>query len=719
MNGMARLNLLMVLLMILLVAQPLRAATVTLESANLTYVAGSGAVIVSPTAVLAGADFSSGSPLNITMAFTAGRVDGEDLLQIRATGTVTVSAGTVLVAGTPIGTYVGGTGSTSLVITIMPGATSANVETVLRHLAYHNLAGSGATAANRTIQFTVNDLAGAISATRVVAVGPGNAVPALTVGGTLAVPRTARFVIDPAALQATDAEDTPDLLVYELSSLPQSGNLLLATISGTTGDITGTVVLGGGLTTFTQADVNAGRLRYSHLGDPNTSTDGFTVLVRDSAGAATPPTAVSIAIIGGFANPVVTLPSGILTCIEQDVAQAMDPTAPATLNVAVVEANTRHYRRGEVVARLVNSSGSDVATSGDVISLSDATGITPSPTQAGYICLVGSDIYIRHTASTASLPTIAGVNPPDRLLGTIDAIDNGAAGRPLRIALALTVVEVTADHPLPNGDSLVSETEVVTPSAVAQLIAHLTFKYDGDAPPAAIRFLDVSVNEATPNTGVGSARRSVAVTPINDAPLFSPASQTLSAVVGVPLIAAVTASDPDLPSGTSLSYRLASAVPDLTLDAATGAFTWIPSTMTALMVDVIAQDDQGADSLPLHLTINPRAAPTAARPYVISDPLVEIGGGELIFHPFTMVPATGSGVPTSVMVTVVGEAPQGAMATEASLDHLSWTLTAPSVSRPASGIYTFGLYFEVTSSSGTDIGYQPITLVVNRISGSN
>jgi hypothetical protein len=187
----------------------------------------------------------------------------------------------------------------------------------------------------------------------------------------------------------------------------------------------------------------------------------------------------------------------------------------------------------------------------------------------------------------------------------------------------------------------------------------------------------------------------------------------------VPLIAAVTASDPDLPGGTSLSYRLASAVPDLTLDAATGAFTWIPSTMTALMVDVIAQDDQGADSLPLHLTINPRAAPTAARPYVISDPLVEIGGGELIFHPFTMVPATGSGVPTSVMVTVVGEAPQGAMATEASLDHLSWTLTAPSVSRPASGIYTFGLYFEVTSSSGTDIGYQPITLVVNHISGSN
>ena len=141
--------------------------------------------------------------------------------------------------------------------------------------------------------------------------------------------------------------------------------------------------------------------------------------------------------------------------------------------------------------------------------------------------------------------------------------------------------------------------------------------------------------------------------------------------------------------------------------------------MTALMVDIIAQDDQRADSSPLHLTINPLAAPTVARPYIISDPLVEIGSGELIFHPFTMVPATGSGVPTSVMVTMVGEFPQGALATEASRDHLSWTLTAPSVSRPADGIYTFGLHFEITSSSGTDIGYQPITLVVNHISGSN
>ncbi|HEX3132683.1 MAG TPA: hypothetical protein VHX44_03760, partial [Planctomycetota bacterium] len=107
------------------------------------------------------------------------------------------------------------------------------------------------------------------------------------------------------------------------------------------------------------------------------------------------------------------------------------------------------------------------------------------------------------------------------------------------------------------------------------------------------------------------------------------------------------------------------------------------------------------------------------QPYIVTDPPVEIGGGDLIFHPFTIVPAAGSGVPTSVAVQLVGDAPPGALATVASVDQLSWTLTAPTVPRPADGIYTFGLRVQVTSASGTDVGYQPITLVVLGVSGNN
>ena len=692
-----------------------QAATLTLDPASLTYTAGSGAVALSPGATLTGADFTSGSPLGITMAFTANRVDGEDLLQIRASGTVTVASGVVSVGGTAIGAYAGGSGATPLTISITAGTSAALVQTLIDHLAYHNLAGSGATAGSRTIQISVSDLNGATAASRSVVVGPGNAVPALTIGGTLTVPRTARVAIGPTALLATDAEDAAYQLVYELGSLPQFGTLLLAT-TNSSGDFTGTVILGGGLTTFTQADVDAGRLRYDHQGDPSPS-DGFTVLVRDSDGAATPLTAVTIAITGALSNAAITLPGGALVCTEQGAAQAMDPAAPGTLAVSVVESDARHYRRGELLVQLVDGTGADAATSGDVLGVRDASGQTPVATQAGYLCVVGSDLYIRHTAGSDALPTISGSQ--DRLLGAIDATDNGIGGHPLRITLASTVEQVVVDQAAPAGDILASESEVVTPAAVAQLIANLTLRHPGQHPPAAARFLQVTLHEATPNPGTGSARRAITVVPVNDPPVFATGLITLSAVVGVPVIAGLAASDPDQPDGVPLTYRLATPVAGVALDTTSGSFTWIPPDTTAVDIDIIAQDDHGADSNPLRYTITPLAGPTAARPYIVSDAPVEIGGGELIFHPFTIVPAVGSGVPTAVTVTVVGDAPPGAVASVTSLDLLSGTLTAPGVSRPADGIYTFGLQVQVTSSSGTDIGYQPVTLVVLGLTGNN
>ncbi len=706
-----------VLIAILLtIASPaIQAATLTLESTALSYTAGGGALVLSPGAVLSGADFSAGSPLAITMAFTANRVDGEDLLQIRASGGVTVAAGVVSVGGVAIGPYSGGSGATPLIITITPGSDAGLVQTLIRHLAYHDLAGSGATAGSRTIQISVSDQSGTSSASRSVVVGPGNAVPALTIGGTLTVPRTARVAIGPTALLATDGEDAAHELVYELGSLPQYGTLLLATIDGN-GDLGGSVVLGGGLTTFTQADIDAGRLRYDHQGDPSAS-DGFTVLVRDSDDAATPLSAVSIAITGAQVGGTITLPGGALTCTEQGSAQAMDPAAPATLTVSVVEADARHYRRAELVVRLVDGAGAAAATSGDVLGVRDATGQIPDATRTGYVCVVGSSIYIRHTAGSDPLPTVGGTQ--DRLLGVIDATDHGAAGRALRIILEATVDQVIGDQALPAGDVLISEQEVVTPAAVAHLIANLTLKHPGQDPPAVARFIDLTLSEATPNPGTTNVRRAITVVPVNDRPRFDNTLITMSAVVGTTAILGVAASDPDLPEGQSLTYRLAAAVTGVALDATSGALHWIPPDTTPVDIDVIAQDDQGADSLPLRYTITPLAAPTSARPYIVSDAPVELGGGELIFHPFTIVPAVGSGVPIMVTVTVVGDAPAGALATVASLDQLSWTLTAPAVTRPADGIHTFGLHVQVTSSSGTDIGYQPMTLVVLDLAGSN
>src|SRR5688572_24622401 len=84
------------------------AATFDLADSNLEYVAGSGAVSLDANASLSEADFSSGSPLSLAMSITSGLVAGEDLLQIRAVGAVSVASGIVSVSGTPIGPYSGG-----------------------------------------------------------------------------------------------------------------------------------------------------------------------------------------------------------------------------------------------------------------------------------------------------------------------------------------------------------------------------------------------------------------------------------------------------------------------------------------------------------------------------------------------------------------------------------------------------------------------------------
>lgn len=87
---------------------------------------------------------------------------------------------------------------------------------------------------------------------------PVNAVP--VVGGTLLlgpdrVAEGQTIVLTAAELGATDSDNAASELVYRINTLPQNGQLLL---DGTT-----SLVLAG---SFTQADVNAGRISYRHDG---------------------------------------------------------------------------------------------------------------------------------------------------------------------------------------------------------------------------------------------------------------------------------------------------------------------------------------------------------------------------------------------------------------------------------------------------------------------
>jgi hypothetical protein len=256
---------------------------------------------------------------------------------------------------------------------------------------------------------------------------------------------------------------------------------------------------------------------------------------------------------------------------------------------------------------------------------------------------------------------------------------------------------------------------VVTPAAVAQLIANLSVSYPGDTPPAGQRLLRVRLTEAAPNPGTGSATRPLTVIAVNDPPLFAPSAVTVDAMIGVPLIGTVRATDPDLPTGAALTY--ATATPGLSLTAA-GVYRYVPTTVGMQPFLITASDDVGGVSNLLTLTINVLDGPTISRPYVITDPPVEIGEGEIIFHPFTITPARGA--PTAVTVALLGDAPTGAWPTLVSTDKLVWALTAPAVAYPADGVYTFGMRLVLSYPTGPDdIGWQPITLVVRSLKGTN
>ncbi len=120
-------------------------------------------------------DLGNGGTL--TVSISGGLVAGEDLLTISTTGTTITLAGTtagsnVSVGGTVIGTLTNAIAAgNSLVISLNSNSTPANVQEVVRAVAYQNTAGTP-TYANRTVSFTLSDgdaTSSAVTTTIVVA----------------------------------------------------------------------------------------------------------------------------------------------------------------------------------------------------------------------------------------------------------------------------------------------------------------------------------------------------------------------------------------------------------------------------------------------------------------------------------------------------------------------------------------------------------------------
>jgi hypothetical protein len=120
--------------------------------------------------------------------------------------------------------------------------------------------------------YQVQDGDGDVSSTLVtINVAPQNDAPGLAANTGTTVVQGLSGPITLSELQVTDPDNSPAQLTYTVTTVPLNGRLELTTAPGVA------------ITSFTQADINAGRLVFVHNGAVSTS-DSFIFTISDGVG---------------------------------------------------------------------------------------------------------------------------------------------------------------------------------------------------------------------------------------------------------------------------------------------------------------------------------------------------------------------------------------------------------------------------------------------------
>ena len=245
----------------------------------LPYTENDAATAVDPG--LAVSDPMSTNLVGATVTISANFVTGQDVLsftdQLGITGHWDASAGTLTLTGT---------------------STVANYQTALRSIAYNNTSDTPSTLA-RTVSFVAtNGSASSNAATRNISITAVNDEQVIGINtGTSVAENSTGNVITHAMLATTDLDNAAAQLTYTLSVAPANGTLRL---SGVALGVHGT---------FTQADIDAGRLTYDHNGS-ETSADSIGFSVDDGAGStSTGSFAVTVTAVND-SDPVITSNGG-------------------------------------------------------------------------------------------------------------------------------------------------------------------------------------------------------------------------------------------------------------------------------------------------------------------------------------------------------------------------------------------------------------------------
>jgi hypothetical protein len=169
-----------------------------------------------------------------------------------------------------------------------------------------------------------------------ITVNPLNDEPVLNANTGITLAEGATSGITTAALEVTDVDNTPAELAYTVTVVPGNGQLELTTGPGTA------------IASFTQADIDAGRLVYVH-DDSNTTSDSFTFTLSDGAGGSLGATVFNIIVTAVDDEPPVLAAntgSGVLEggtdpipVTELEYTDTEQSPASVTYTVTTIPAN--------------------------------------------------------------------------------------------------------------------------------------------------------------------------------------------------------------------------------------------------------------------------------------------------------------------------------------------------------------------------------------------
>ncbi|MGY6645712.1 MAG: DUF4347 domain-containing protein [Salinarimonas sp.] len=397
-------------------------------------------------AVVTDADSANFDGGELRLSVTANNVAAEDRLDIiEEPGVITLDGANVLVAGTVIGTFTGGTNGNDLVVSFNDAATPAAVTTLVRALAYENLDTGAPTETTRTLTLTIRD----------AAAGPGAATSeatsiAVTVIGVNDAPELGGIAPGP---QATDDKSTiTPFSAATVVDVDGPGVPLTVTVSlddaakGSLTNLGGFVDQGDGSYVFNgnQADAQAALRALEFVPTENrvapgaTETTTLTAVVNDGEASDQAQTQIATTSV----NDPATL-TGIAATLAQDDNATSAPFAgavvanpdidqPLTLRVTVDEPARGGFTAASLTAGGFTDLGGGVheRTAPDAATAQAAlralvfapveNRLTPGDTE-DVVITARVDDGIAAAAEQSTTVTVTSVNDPPAIAGFSDA----------------------------------------------------------------------------------------------------------------------------------------------------------------------------------------------------------------------------------------------------------------------------------------------------------